>query len=317
MKTHAPSTILAHFHQVESSLLGQGGEAWVYALDADRVLRVFKGDKPEEAAERAAFFARLAQFRFPFAVPELLESGEIDGTFYTIERRLAGRPLNQFLLTLLPGSAARRTVLQNFLDAIEALATARWERAKPTVDSEPKGDFGEVFGRDQVRGATWPEFLRRRVEGVLTGSASYLIADVPDLPALRARFDTDLESLPPIPTPYLVHGDYYPANVLIGDALSLTAVIDFSRLTVAGDPDLDRAAAYLFLDSRITPEADDTDRAFVREQLLATRGEGLLQKFTVYQTYYALLFSDCLLSDPNTYYWCVQFLNQRAQELGR
>jgi aminoglycoside phosphotransferase (APT) family kinase protein len=51
----------------------------------------------------------------------------------------------------------------------------------------------------------------------------------------------------PCSRPELVHGDYYPANVMIDSDGHVTGLIDFGALTVMGDPRMDAAGAVLYL----------------------------------------------------------------------
>jgi hypothetical protein len=84
----------------------------------------------------------------------------------------------------------------------------------------------------------------------------------------------------------------------------LTAIIDFSP--VAGDPRLDLAGALLFLE--MTPGARSADAAFVAERLGGAGDEELQAIIDLYGTYYALYYSDCRLTDPDLYRWCMRRL---------
>lgn len=59
-----------------------------------------------------------------------------------------------------------------------------------------------------------------------------------------------MERLPakrPIAEPRLVHGDDDPANVMVDMQGCVVGVVDFSGLTLSGDPRLDAAASVLHL----------------------------------------------------------------------
>lgn len=69
------------------ALLGHGGEAWVYALDDERVIRVLHGGATREMVVASGeLVARLSRVGAPFALPELLDVGEVGGRWYAVER---------------------------------------------------------------------------------------------------------------------------------------------------------------------------------------------------------------------------------------
>ena len=79
------------------------------------------------------------------------------------------------------------------------------------------------------------------------------------------------------------------------------AVIDFSPMTVAGDPRLDLLCALIFI------EVDDGyqsgDSKAVRQLIAERHGEASLRLEDVYRTYYSLYFSTARRRDPKLYNW--------------
>ena len=94
----------------------------------------------------------------------------------------------------------------------------------------------------------------------------------------------------PPPGRTLVHGDYFPGNVLIGDDLAMSGLVDFSVWTVVGDPALDIAGAALFLE--MVAEATDDDVAFVRQTVLDRHGPAILAAGRFYRAYAAFAVAD-------------------------
>ena len=75
---------------VPADELGHGGEAVVYALDAERVLRVHRHEAADHARRIGELYAALDRSAVPYALPEVLEvhgDGEVS---WSIERRLPG-----------------------------------------------------------------------------------------------------------------------------------------------------------------------------------------------------------------------------------
>ena len=75
--------------------LGQGGEAIVYAMDGERVARIYHpGTDPADVAARSALLDELAGSaqRVPFAIPAVLETLTHEGRVVTHRTQAAGAP---------------------------------------------------------------------------------------------------------------------------------------------------------------------------------------------------------------------------------
>lgn len=76
-------------------ILGHGGEAWVYAIGRDRVLRILHpGGRVVDILRRQELVDELRQARPAYALPDLLDAGEFDGRAYAVERRLPGHSVS-------------------------------------------------------------------------------------------------------------------------------------------------------------------------------------------------------------------------------
>ena len=120
-------------------LLGEGGEAWVFALDEERIARVSRGATRDQVDGRTRLLAELGQsaHKVPFSIPAILDTHEIEGRVVTIERRLPGRPLDQ-LLTEKSG-AAREALIRSYLETANRLGDLALPR--PWF-----GDLGQTGG---------------------------------------------------------------------------------------------------------------------------------------------------------------------------
>lgn len=273
--------------------IGHGGEATVYELTGGRVLRVDHGT-PHDGGRLPHFYRTIGRGSPTFSLPEIFERGEDAGVSYSVDRLIAGRPLHE-LLTQLAGDQ-RRQALASYTDAAFGIASLPIER----------GRFGEFLrGDDSITAATWPEYLMERLRQSLAASP-WLASDVPELAAKVADVEDRIERLPPVEAS-LVHGDYFPGNVLIGDDLRVSGVIDFGPLTVIGDPWMDLASALIFLEVARPGYAPDDSR-FVEGRLVERVGEKLLERVGIYRTWYAIRFAPYRDEDPNLYQWCVASL---------
>ena len=95
----------------------------------------------------------------------------------------------------------------------------------------------------------------------------------------------------------LVHGDFFPGNVLVNDALDrVTGVIDFGSFTLFGNTLLDVAGAFGFY------QMYAPDRAAIRERLLAKIRHRLTPDeqpaFFQFLLAHAILTSDLYVTGP-------------------
>lgn len=233
--------VLDRFGVKPSDLLGHGGEAWVYALGDQRVLRVLHGSGScDHVSERQALVDELRRgAAATFELPQVLECGSVAGRSYAIERRLPGVSVGDALGRL--ARPERRILVERHLDAAHALGDLH-------LDDRPW--FGELMGTAPVRTSTWRAYLVAKVTKSLSQAPGFehldpagLAADLPDL--AEASF---------------VHLDAFAGNMLsIGP--EITAVIDFGATSIRGDRRIDPLSAAVYLCAPpITPHADDDDR---------------------------------------------------------
>jgi aminoglycoside phosphotransferase (APT) family kinase protein len=280
--------------------IGHGGEATVYELTGSRVLRVFHKTPDSSITEHIApFYERLAAYDLPFAVPRILEFGSEDGVAYSLDRLIPGRAFHDLLPEL--SGADRERALDSYTDAAGALAVV-------ALDGQP---YGEFLFDDVLTGETWVEFLLARIEANYDRGRADLVEALPDVEAIVDALRERIRALPD-PPKVLVHGDYFPGNVLMDDGFNVTGVIDFGWLTVAGDPAMDLASAAIFLDVVRGHRASDAERVHAR--LVATHGGALADRIEVYRGWYGVRFSPYKADDGSLFEWCVKSLRRFAEQ---
>src|SRR2546429_537929 len=187
----------------------------------------------------------------------------------------------------------RKRALASYTDAAFEIASL------PLVRDE----YGEFLrDDDSITAQTWSGYLLARMRRSLEQSP-WLREDVPPLDVLVEELTHRIEGMTP-ERKTLVHGDYFPGNVLMSDDLRVAGVIDFGPLTVIGDPNLDLASAVIFLDV-VRPGYIAADTQFVRDRLVARVGPQMDDAIATYRTWYAIRFSPYRDDDPNLYKWCV------------
>lgn len=293
--------IIAEFGVNEADRLGGGMEASVYALDAQRVLKIYGattgGDQLHVLKD---FYDGLDRSTVPFALPQLYELHDVRGRWVTVEARLAG----QLLATLLGQvtGVQRQAFMRKYLLALAALSQVRM--AYPA-------DRYRLYDSEQLSRADrgdWHQFLHRFVRHKVAEIAHYLQRDVVDFGAKLTQLLAILEQ------PYwgeyrLIHGDFFPGNLLCDANGDISAVLDFGLFTMRGDWRYDLATACAFFDMY------DELGCNARAHLFDLTGElfGFEQRGILYR--YLLIFS---LVGANAYSptcadghyeWCVQNLN--------
>lgn len=240
--------------------LGEGGEAEVFALDDTRVLRRWRRDHPS-IAKRIAFTQEIdaGASHLDFAVPEVLDHHVDDeGRPCFVERRLPGRSMTEALGEV--SGSQRRALLTSYLETALSLRSIAFERPW----------FGEILAEEPIRSNTWDDYLRRALDRQVAAADPSAYPEL-DLDAVTTGLRAEISDRSD-PTRSLLHFDYFPGNVLCDDT-RVTAVIDWSVLSIMGDPDLDVALSVAYFAVTPTATASDTEfaSAWLRERDLDQR----------------------------------------------
>lgn len=277
--------VLAHFGVAAGDELGRGGEAVVYALDGERVLRVPHVWPSEAQARRRLELSRELERGargLSFRVPSVLEEVHLGEARVTLERRLPGRSLMDAVRDA--RGAARADLIRAHLDASTEIGDIALSRPF----------FGDLLRSDAIRTRTQREYLEQRA-AVSLRSAGSALAHVD--PAELAR------ALPEPAERRLVHLDAWAANMLCEDGV-VTAVIDFGTVSILGDRRLDPLFSVAYVDPDLMPTHVPDDRR-VAEEWLSERGLEAL--YPPARRWIAAFWSACS-DEPELFSWCVAAL---------
>lgn len=290
------AVVLRHLQIESADLVGRGMTSSLYDIGGGRVLKIHNGPQEQGYLPRLQRFSeRLHRYSFPFAVPLIYEYGAVDDVHFHVERRLPGQDMAQVFPRLT--SRERRSALSSLLDALPPLHAVQL----------PQYLYGEPLNVwEEITADTWPGYLQARIEATLAHSYADLQEDLPEVDRIVDAFYCQLGELPARPPKCLVHGDFFLGNVLSDERGILTAVVDFSPLTLIGDPLIDLAGAYYFC--RIYDFVSEADFSFLRKEVDRRYGARSWQHIDLYYTFYSLRFSDCKVSDNHTYHWCLHRL---------
>ena len=165
---------------------------------------------------------------------------------------------------------------------------------------EPLPEDGELWCN------TWTGYLRARVERELPRCERLLREDLSDVDAVLAALDERIAALPERPLAALVHGDYFPGNVIIGDDTRVTGVIDFGPLSAIGDRMMDIASAAIFLEVQRSWQPEDS--AYVAQRLRERHGAAARGATDAYRPWYGLRLAHARDQDRRLYAWCIDAL---------
>lgn len=247
------------------------------------------------------FYRAIDRRGLPFALPEILEVSADLGYVVVRERRLHGTNLQTLLPTLTPAQLA--TVMERYCDTTMAVAHI-------TLNEEPSCG---LLLRDltwQHGISDWHAWWWARVQQVLThsGVMPFLQRDVPHLAPLLAYLQAYLAQ--PYQGVYaLVHGDLYPGNLLVDDALHIRAVLDLSEQSMWGDPHYDIATSWVWFDmyDELQCDAKGQYLAVLQQRF----GSEMMERWLVYVLLYSIISAnhfDVTCQDGH-YQWCVHNLN--------
>jgi putative membrane protein len=295
MNQHTP------FHTDRLRLLGDGGESLVYELDEHRVLRVLKrgGDQSTSMRRLQELYDAAAPL-VPFALPRLLEIGTSDGQTYSIEQRIPGLSMRDVLPPL--RGPDRTRLLGNYLSAAQQLKTV-------TLDDRP---YGELLTPEPLTGDTWHGFLTAAIDRVVARHGEALRADTGFDDDGRRRLLAQLAHVPERPPKALVHGDFFPSNVMVSDDLEISGVLDFSPMTVVGDAQVDVAGSLMWLE--VVPGYRAADSQALRRLITDRHGREIEPALSFYRVFYSLYFMRARDDDPMLYRWCVRNLRRWRQQ---
>ncbi len=275
----------------------------MFALDPERVLRLHRNPDPDAVASYVrrigALYDTLDRGAVPFELPQVLEV-HADDAAWSIERRLPGRVLDGLLDDL--GGEQRTRAITGYVDGAADFGAL----------GVPPGfgdGYGELFTDELLRAERWGDLLagrlslsRQRGDAVL-GLVEDLDRAVEHIVAMaRAEPSSDRT---------LVHGDFFPGNVLFGDDLRVSAVLDLGWLTVVGDVTHDVRSAVAFWEVRPWSRPGDESALLVAaERHLGADAAALIARTRRYEQ----LRFGFVAEDEHLFAWCVAGLGSAAQE---
>jgi hypothetical protein len=274
--------ILTKFGIDRSSLHAVGTEAQVYALESDRLLKVYSN--PEELNKMLVlrdFYAMVDASGASFQIPEILgvkREGEVLGV---IEKKLSGEPLAEAMAKY--GDEEQKVAIGAYFDTA-------WAMGELGLVSLP--DRFLLFdskGESSVQDQDWNGYLRKLINQKIEKLEKPLGKLVDDFPEKREQF-AKLFAGSFGGKISVIHGDFFPGNVLVESPSSVTGVIDFGMFTMFGDRMFDMATSWLF--HTMYSDNDTAARSELLPYVLERCPQGTQNMLYRYGLLYALLSCD-------------------------
>jgi hypothetical protein len=286
-----------------NELIRKGMEAEVYAIGTDAVLKLYIGTTDFTYLNTLRnFYASLSQFALSYSLPYIQTVAMEGDICISIERQLSGTPMSAILpaLTKEQMDSMMRVYLNTALELATIQVPSDFDRYKlfdaEGISRRTKGD--------------WHQFLTYYLTQKLGQVTNYLSKDVKNL-AMKVQRLYAILAQPYTGNYQIIHGDFFPGNILIDKTWHVTALLDFGLLTMYGDFLFDIATGWVFFDMY------DEFKANIRERYLSIVLETLGKHVRGNLYRYVLLYS---AMSANTYspkcadghyQWCVANLNNQ------
>lgn len=302
-KFNAKSIILDKFGISKSNFLGSGMESEVYAYDDNKVVKLYN-DMSDSNKQRIlkGFYSKIDSSSLSYELPFIYDTFEENGILVTIEKRIEGNNLQSMLSKM--NYIEQNNMMETYLNANIELKSVK---IKPNLE-------GYILFNDQQISSlninSWFDLLKEEIFRKQKELESYLKRDVVNYDA-KVKQLVEILSLGYEGEYSLIHGDFYPGNVMINESGKVTGLIDFGLMTMYGDNLFDIAIGWVCFDMYNELNANIYERYL--NIIISTLGEDVRKRLYFYVLIYSYISAN--FYSPNCedghYQWCVKNLNNK------
>lgn len=302
-KFNAKSIILDKFGISKSNFLGSGMESEVYAYDDNKVVKLYN-DMSDSNKQRIlkGFYSKIDSSSLSYELPFIYDTFEENGILVTIEKRIEGNNLQSMLSKM--NYIEQNNMMETYLNANIELKSVK---IKPNLE-------GYILFNDQQISSlninSWFDLLKEEIFRKQKELESYLKRDVVNYDA-KVKQLVEILSLGYEGEYSLIHGDFYPGNVMINESGKVTGLIDFGLMTMYGDNLFDIAIGWVCFDMYNELNANIYERYL--NIIISTLGEDVRKRLYFYVLIYSYISANLYSHncEDGHYQWCVRNLNNK------
>ena len=302
-KFNAKSIILDKFGISKSNFLGSGMESEVYAYDNNKVVKLYN-DMSDSNKQRIlkGFYSKIDSISLSYELPFIYDTFEENGILVTIEKRIEGNNLQSMLSKM--NYIEQNNMMETYLNANIELKSVK---IKPNLE-------GYILFNDQQISSlninSWFDLLKEEIFRKQKEPESYLKRDVVNYDA-KVKQLVEILSLGYEGEYSLIHGDFYPGNVMINESGKVTGLIDFGLMTMYGDNLFDIAIGWVCFDMYNELNANIYERYL--NIIISTLGADVRKRLYFYVLIYSYISANLYSHncEDGHYQWCVKNLNNK------
>lgn len=301
IKQNVRSYILKKYNIRESDFLGKGQEAEVYSYNEDRVIKLYRSSAFEKQKILKSFYESMSSKGINFELPKIYEIIEEEEAVITIEKRIEGRNIQKDLSKY--DDEQLNTFFKHYLVTILNIKQIKIENK---ID-----EYKLLKDYEMNRPVDWNEFLRESLIRKNKEVEKYLKKDVKEYES-KYNYFLNVLSKKYEGENHLIHGDFYPSNLLVREDGRISGVIDFGLMTMFGDYLFDVALSWILFD--LYEEIGETKLKSYVNMIIEILGEevkGKLYFYALFYSYYSANFFSKNCSDGH-YKWSVRNLNNET-----
>ncbi|SFQ75993.1 Phosphotransferase enzyme family protein [Psychrobacillus psychrotolerans] len=300
---NAKSIILDKFGISKSNFLGSGMESEVYAYDDNKVVKLYN-DMSDSNKQRIlkGFYSKIDSSSLSYELPFIYDTFEENGILVTIEKRIEGNNLQSMLSKM--NYIEQNNMMETYLNANIELKSVK---IKPNLE-------GYILFNDQQISSlninSWFDLLKEEIFRKRKELESYLKRDVVNYDA-KVKQLVEILSLGYEGEYSLIHGDFYPGNVMINESGKVTGLIDFGLMTMYGDNLFDIAIGWVCFDMYNELNTNIYERYL--NIIISTLGEDVRKRLYFYVLIYSYISANFYSHncEDGHYQWCVRNLNNK------
>jgi thiamine kinase-like enzyme len=295
--------ILEKFNVSTQDFLGSGMEAEVYTYEKDKVLKLYN-DMSDVNKQNILkkFYSKIDSSYLSYELPYVYDIFEDNGILVTIEKKIQGNNMQSLFSEM--NFNEQNKMMETYLNANLELKSIK-------VKSNMEGFI--LFNNNQIpllKVNNWYSLLKEMIICKQKELGPYFKRDVWDY---NSKVNQILEflSLGYEGEYSLIHGDFYPGNLLIDNSGKVTGLIDFGLMTMYGDNLFDIAMGWVCFDMYDELKANIYERYL--NIIISTLGDNVRKRLYLYVLVYSFISANFYSEncEDGHYQWCYKNLNNR------